>query len=126
MAHHQDRDSVGPHYSQFHSHISHKETEMVNKCQRLIDSGDIEDPLEFLRNLCLARGYSGFLGLGRHFRETRYTEDNLLDLTQFKDALKDAGFSFTDDQASQVFDKFDYEKTGCINIQELIAAIVVS
>src|SRR4051812_3193995 len=92
MAHHQDRDSVGTHYSQYHSHISHKETEMVQKCKRLLESGEIEDPFEILRNMCLARGYSCFLGLGRHFREIAHRKGNNLSLKHFTQALLDAGY----------------------------------
>lgn len=123
MAHHQDRDSVGTHYSQFHSHISHKETEMVDTCKRLINSGEIDDPIDFLRNLCLSRGYSTFLQLGRRLRETTSDGENLLNLEQFTNTMNEAGFEFTNDQAEEVFNRFDRDENGNINCRDLIDAI---
>lgn len=126
MTHQQDRDSVGPHYSQYHSHISHKETEMVQKCRRLLDSGDIDDPFELLQNLCLVRGYSCFLGLGRHFREIAHSKGNTLSLKQFTCALKDAGYELSNEQVQEIFNRFEPNNEGGINISNLILALRVS
>lgn len=98
---------------------------MIQKCKRLADSGEIEDPIDVLRNLCLARGYSGFLGLGRHFREISSSYDDKLNLNQFTRALHDAGFELDNDQAEEIFNRFDFNDDGTIQISNLIAAIRV-
>lgn len=48
--------------------LAQNEKEMINKSQRALESGHLEDALEKLRHLCLARGATGILGLGRCFR----------------------------------------------------------
>lgn len=41
------------------SAMSRHETDLMNKSRRILASGRVEDSLEKLRHLCLARGASG-------------------------------------------------------------------
>lgn len=77
--------------------ISHNENDLIHKSQRLLDSGEIEDPIEALRYLCLARGFSGFLGFGRIFRNMDQSGKRVLNLKQFTHAMEQTGFEFAHD-----------------------------
>jgi calcyphosin len=106
-------------------YLSHNESEMIYKSKRKLDSGRITDPVEALRYLCLARGYSGFLGFGRSFREM----DNgkkFLNLQEFIKALHNTGLELPEGEAEEVFRRFDVDGTGGINIENLLDGIRVS
>lgn len=106
--------------------ISHNETEMIHKSQRLLESGTIEDPVEKLRLLCLARGFSGFLGLGRVFRLMDHNGHMILTLNQFTQAIRNTGFEFSSEDTEELFKRFDMDGSGGINISNLLASVRVS
>ena len=47
------------------SAMSRHEIDLINKSKRALASGELEDSVEKLRLMCLARGASGIMGLGR-------------------------------------------------------------
>lgn len=106
--------------------ISHNENEMTHKSQRMLDSGSIDDPVEELRQLCLARGFSGFLHLGRVFRKMDHHGHRILDLSQFTQAIKNAGFDVANEKVEEIFNRFDMDGSGGVNISNLLASIRVS
>lgn len=107
-------------------HISHNETEMIHKSQRWLDSGNIEDPIEELRQLCLSRGFSGFLGLGRVFRKMDHNGQMILNFDQFTQAINNTGFNISSEHIEEIFKRFDMDGSGGINISNLLASVRVS
>lgn len=108
------------------SNISHNETKMIHDSKRLLESGTIDDPVEILRLMCLSRGFSGFLWFGRCFREMDQNGEKILNLEQFTNAMADTGFEISTDQIEEIFNRFDMDGSGGINISNLMASIRVS
>jgi calcyphosin len=106
-------------------YVSHNEKEMMHKSQRLLESQTLEDPVVVLRNLCLTRGFSGFLSFGRIFREMDGNGKTVLNLKQFTKGLKQTGLEMPDGYAEEIFRRFDMDGSGGINISELLAHIRV-
>lgn len=85
------------------SSMSRGETELINKCQRALDDGKEKDPIEKLRLLCLARGASGIVGLGRAFRRMDDDGNKTLSQEEFIKGLRDSGLDVTDDDGEEIF-----------------------
>lgn len=85
------------------SSMSRSESELINKCQRALDDGSDKDPIEKLRLLCLARGASGIVGLGRAFRRMDDDGNKQLSLEEFNKGLSDTGMDINEDEASGIF-----------------------
>lgn len=83
--------------------MSRSESELINKCQRALDDGTEKDAIEKLRLLCLARGASGIVGLGRAFRRMDDDGNKQLSLEEFTTGLKDTGMDISDEEAEQIF-----------------------
>lgn len=88
--------------------MSRGESELVNKCQRALDDGTEKDPIEKLRLMCLARGASGIVGLGRAFRRMDDDGNKALSLEEFIKGLHDTGMQFSDDEAAEIFKQYIY------------------
>lgn len=102
--------------------ISRHETEMMHKSRRALDSGLIEDSLEKLRHLCLAKGNAGILSLGRWFR---MANNNDLNVEEFSKILNDAEIGLAEEETQQVFNLFDAEGAGKINVTDFLSGIRV-
>lgn len=104
-------------------HMSHNESVMINNSMQLLNSNKIEDPVELLRHLCLARGFSGFLNLGRCFRDKYGNGENDINFNQFTKAMQNTGFDLSVGQIEEIFHRFE-ENSG-INIGKLLANVRV-
>lgn len=85
------------------SSMSRGESELVNRCQRALDNGTEKDPVEKLRLLCLARGTSGIVGLGRAFRRMDDDGNKGLSLDEFTKGIHDTGLECSDEEAEEIF-----------------------
>lgn len=77
------------------SAMSRNENDMKNKSRRALATGKVDDSVEKLRHLCLARGATGILGLGRCFRRIDDNGDKSLSLEEFIKGLHDTGLSLS-------------------------------
>ncbi|XP_068630798.1 calcyphosin-like protein isoform X2 [Battus philenor] len=101
------------------SATSREEEELIQKSSRAVSH--TTDPLEKLRLLCLSRGATGILGLGRVFR--RMDDDGKLNKEEFINGLKETGLEITHDEAEELFKRFDIDHSGSINLDEFIRQI---
>lgn len=110
-----------------HPHCSHNEINMIQNSQRLLASGTIHDPIEALRQVCLARGFSGILGFGRHFRELNASGTRYVNFEMFDEAITNAGIELPDGMTTEeIFDRFDENGTGEVCIFEMLEQLRVS
>lgn len=105
--------------------MSRKESEMAEKSLRELKVSG-KDPLERLRLMCLSRGASGILGLSRMFRRLDDDGNRQLSLEEFFNGLQEGGMKVTEDEAKELFNKFDDDNSGGINMNEFLIAIRVS
>ncbi|CAG9859499.1 unnamed protein product [Phyllotreta striolata] len=106
------------------SATSRQETEMAAKSLRDLQAmGNAGDPLERLRLLCLSRGATGILGLGRLFRIMDDDGSKNLNREEFLQGLKEVGMELKEDEAEKVFEKFDTNGDGNVNIDEFLIHI---
>lgn len=130
--------------------MTQNESELVNKSRRALVNGKNKNPIEKLRLLCLARGASGIYGLGRYFaiakienfnyllmntktspslRAFRRMDDDgnkQLSLEEFIKGLHDTGMECSDEEATDLFNEFDADGSGSINMSEFLIQLRVS
>jgi calcyphosin len=104
--------------------LSHNETKMIRQSEALLTSGDVNDPVEALRHLCLARGFSGFLGFGRIFHEYDRKGAKSLNMDQFIKAFQETGLELPEGEIEKIFNLFEVD--GEININTFMAGVRVS
>jgi len=106
------------------SSMSRHESDMASKSLReLQGKATGADPVERLRLLCLTRGATGILGLGRMFR--RMDNDGKKQLTEkeFLEGLRMIGMDITHEEAVAMFNKFNTGNHGRINLGEFLVAV---
>lgn len=109
------------------SSMSRQENEMASKSLRELQATrNTADPKQRLRLLCLSRGACGILSLGRMFRRMDDDGNKQLNFEEFIRGLRESGMEVTDDEARDLFDEFDTDNSGGINMEEFLVAIRVS
>ncbi|XP_072940784.1 calcyphosin-like protein isoform X2 [Epargyreus clarus] len=98
-----------------------QEEELIQKSQRALSH--TTDPLEKLRLLCLSRGASGILGLGRIFRRMDDDGSKQLNKEEFLNGIKETGLELSKSDAEELFEKFDTDKSGSISLDEFLKQI---
>lgn len=79
------------------------------------------DPMEQLRQKCLARGAHGIKGIARIFRNMDDDGSRNLNYDEFQKGLNDFGVSLEDESVTKaLFDKFDKDKNGQICFDEFL------
>lgn len=100
---------------------SRNELRMQEKAGRQVALA--KDPIEKLRLMCLQRGASGILGLGKAFRIMDDNSSGDLTYDEFMNGLKDMGLNVTDDEITEMFKQFDKDGNGTIVYEEFIKAV---
>lgn len=85
------------------SAMATNETEMMQHARQLLESGEITDPIEKIRQFCLTGGTNGVLGLGRAFRRMEETGNKHLNLAEFIKGMHDTGLPITDEDGEKIF-----------------------
>lgn len=108
------------------SSMSRQENEMASKSLRELQATrNSADPKQRLRLLCLSRGACGILSLGRMFRRMDEDGNKQLNFEEFLTGLREAGMEITDDEAKELFQEFDTDNSGGVNLEEFFIAIRV-
>ncbi|CAG4966644.1 unnamed protein product [Parnassius apollo] len=103
------------------SAISLQEEELMQNSARA--ASQATDPIEKLRLLCLSRGATGILGLGRLFRRMDDNGNKKVSKEEFVKGLAETGLEISTKEAEETFDRFDKDKSGFITMDELIKQI---
>ncbi|XP_037919475.1 calcyphosin-like protein isoform X2 [Hermetia illucens] len=105
------------------SDLQLKEQDLANKSKRALVDGKPKDCVEKLRLLCLSRGATGILGLGRAFRRMDDDGNKSLNLEEFVKGLRDTGLECSDEEGEEIFKRFDLDDSGSINMNEFLLAL---
>ncbi|XP_030369783.1 calcyphosin-like protein [Scaptodrosophila lebanonensis] len=97
-----------------------EEAYLKNVSSRELTNGMDKDPIYKLRLQCLSRGATGILGMARAFRIMDHEGNRKLNLKQFKKGIKHAGIDVTDPEVNELFQRFDADGNGTIDMSEFL------
>lgn len=100
------------------------EQDMKEKAARQLAS--IKDPIEKIRCLCLQRGTTGIMALGRQFRIMDDNRSGDLSYEEFRNGLNDIGMGGNEEEYGEIFKIFDKDGSGTLKYDEFLRAIRVS
>ncbi|XP_034242045.1 calcyphosin-like protein isoform X4 [Thrips palmi] len=100
---------------------SHRESLMMSESRRQVSVTAC--PLERLRLICLSRGASGIMGLGRMFRLMDDDGSKALNFEEFSRGMQDAGLELDASHLQELFDMFDKDKSGSVSLNEFLLQI---
>ncbi|RWS31757.1 Calcyphosin-like protein [Leptotrombidium deliense] len=94
---------------------------MVEKATRQLSTA--KDPIEKLRLMCLQRGSTGILGMGKIFRRMDDNQSGDLTLEEFTNGVRDTGLNLNSQEMADLFNTFDKDGSGTIKYDEFLRAI---
>lgn len=103
------------------SAATRNEDDLIQKAKR--ELAVTTDPVEKLRLLCLMRGSTGIMGMGRVFRIMDDDGSKTLNMDEFSTGISDAGMDLEDSEVKEVFTRFDKDGSGSINFDEFLQGI---
>ncbi|KRK03552.1 calcyphosin-like protein isoform X2 [Drosophila yakuba] len=96
------------------------EANLASQALRELTDGEDKDPITKLRLLCLSRGATGILGLGRAFRAMDDDGSKALNEVEFITGIRDTGLDVSEEEIKQMFATFDEDGSGSINMTEFL------
>lgn len=75
------------------------------------------------RQICLKRGASGIKGIGRQFRVIDDDGSKSLSCEEFEAGLADFGVVVSAEEAKEMFNAFDTDRSGSLNFTEFLAKL---
>lgn len=102
---------------------SRSDTEMRQKCKKMLNSKQAKGPIERLRLQCLSRGSAGIKGIGRVFKIMDDDRNRTLDFNEFKKGMRDYGLHLEPKELQEMFSAFDRDGSGLIDFDEFLIAL---
>ncbi|MPC58804.1 Crustacean calcium-binding protein 23 [Portunus trituberculatus] len=93
---------------------------MANAKRKLAQAND---PVEKLRLMCLSRGVSGIMGMGKVFRRMDDDGSHNLNMEEFSKGITETGLQLNEEDTKKLFNAFDRDGSGSVNYDEFLVAI---
>ncbi|XP_045131261.1 crustacean calcium-binding protein 23-like [Portunus trituberculatus] len=97
-----------------------EEDMMANAKRKLAQAND---PVEKLRLMCLSRGVSGIMGMGKVFRRMDDDGSHNLNMEEFSKGITETGLQLNEEDTKKLFNAFDRDGSGSVNYDEFLVAI---
>ncbi|CAF0962718.1 unnamed protein product, partial [Didymodactylos carnosus] len=81
------------------------------------------DPIDKLRAACFKRGATGIKGLARLFHIIDDDNSKTLSAEEFEKGINEYGLGFTHVEISEMFRKFDVDRSGTISFDEFLTQL---